>query len=77
MKLKNSEMVNKMDELTNLDAKDTMSYGKSLIKSTINNIREKLDILGSKMLKNKKKSIRKKMKMKFLKIQILKISVDF
>ena len=35
---------------------------KSLIKSTINNIREKLGILGSKILKNKKKSIRRKIR---------------
>ena len=62
MKLKNSEMAKKMDESTNLDEKDTISHRKSLIKSTINNIREKLDILGSKNLKNKKNSIRKKMR---------------
>ena len=35
---------------------------KSLIKSTINNIREKLDILGPKILKNTKKSIRRKIR---------------
>ena len=49
-----------MDELINLDEKDTISQRKSLIKSTIKNIRGKLDILGSKILKNKSKSIRKK-----------------
>ena len=60
MKLKNSEMAKKMDESTNLDEKDTISHRKSLIKSTINNIREKLDILVSKNLKNKKKLNKKK-----------------
>ena len=59
MKLKNSEM----DESTDLDEKDTISHRKSLIKSTINNIREKLDILDSKILKNKKKLIRKKIRL--------------
>ena len=49
-----------MDESKNLDEKDTISPGKSLIKSTINNIREKLDLLGSKILKNKKKSIQQR-----------------
>ena len=49
-----------MDESKNLDEKDTISPGKSLIKSTINNTREKLDILGSKILKSKKKSIKKR-----------------
>ena len=49
-----------MDESTNLDEKDTISHRKSLIKSTINNIREKLDILVSKNLKNKKKLNKKK-----------------
>ena len=51
-----------MDESINLDKKDTISHKKSLIKSTVNNIREKLNILGSKILKNKKKSIRKKIR---------------
>ena len=51
-----------MDESMNLDEKDTVSYRKSLIKSTINNIRGKLDILSSKTLKNKKKSVRKKIR---------------
>ena len=55
MKLKNSEMAKKMDESKNLDENDTISHRKALIKSTINNIREKLDILGSKI----KKKIRK------------------
>ena len=54
MKLKNSEMAKRMDETKNLDEKDTISHRKYLIKSTINNIGEKLDILGSKILKNKK-----------------------
>ena len=52
-----------MDESTNLDEKDTTSHRKSLTKSTNNNIREKLDILGSKILKNKKKSIRKRIRL--------------
>ena len=51
-----------MDELTNLNEKDTLSHRKSLIKSTVNNVREKLDTLGSKVLKNKKKSIRRKIR---------------
>ena len=62
MKLKNSEMAKKTDESTNLDEKDTICHRKSLIKSTINNTREKLGILGSKILKNKKKSIRKQIR---------------
>ena len=41
MKLKNSEMITKVDESMNLDEKDTLSHKKSLIKSTIKNIREK------------------------------------
>ena len=49
-----------MDESINLEEKDTISQRKSLIKSTIKNIRGKLDILGFKILKNKSKSIRKK-----------------
>ena len=49
MKLKNSEMSIKVDESKNLDEKDTISHKKSLVKSTIKNIREKLDILGSKI----------------------------
>ena len=52
-----------MDESKNLVEKDTISHRKSLIISTLNNIREKLDILGSKILKNKKKSIRKKIRL--------------
>ena len=64
MKLKNSEMAKKMDESKNLDENDTISHRKALIKSTINNIREKLDILGSKIKKkNKKKSRRKKIRL--------------
>ena len=63
MKLKNSEIAKKMDESKNLDEKDTISHRKALIKSTINNIREKLDILGSKIKKNKKKSRRKKIRL--------------
>ena len=55
MKLKNSEMTTKIDQSTNLGEKDAISHRKFLIKSTINNIREKLNILGSKILKNKKK----------------------
>ena len=47
----------------NLDEKDTTSHKKYLIKSTINNIREKLDILSSKIFKNKKKSIRRKIRL--------------
>ena len=62
MKLKNSEMTTKIYQSTNLDEKDAISHRKFLIKSTINNIREKLNILGSKILKNKKKSIRKKIR---------------
>ena len=62
MKLKNSEMAIKVDESMNLYENDTTSHRKSFIKSTINNIREKLDILGSKILKNKKKSIRKRIR---------------
>ena len=42
-----------MDVSINLDEKDTISQRKSLIKSTIKNIRGKLDILASKILKNK------------------------
>ena len=49
MKLKNSEMIEK----------DAISDEKSLIKSIINNFREKLNILGSKILKNKSKTMRK------------------
>ena len=49
MKLKNSEIAKKMDESTNLDKKDTISYKTSLINSTIRNITEKLDILGCKI----------------------------
>ena len=49
-----------MDESINLEEKDTISQRKSLIKSTIKNIRGKLGILGFKILKNKSKSIRKK-----------------
>ena len=41
MELKNSEMIKK----------DTFSDKKSLIKSTINNIIEKINILGSKIKK--------------------------
>ena len=52
MKLKNSEMLTKVDESKNLDEKETICHKKSLIKSTIKNIREKLDIIGSKILKN-------------------------
>ena len=63
MKLKNFEMTEKMDESKNLDEKYIISHRKSLIKSTINNIREKHDILGSKILKNEKKSIRKKIRL--------------
>ena len=62
MKLKNSEMAKKMDESTNLDVKDTISHNFFKIKSTINNIRQKLYILGSKIFKNKKKSIRRKIR---------------
>ena len=43
--------------------KDTLSHKKSLIKSTINNIIEKLSILGSKILKNKKKLIKKQIRL--------------
>ena len=56
-------MTKKMDESTNLDEKDTISHRKFLIKTEINNIREKRDILGSRILKNKKKSIRKKIRL--------------
>ena len=49
MKLKNSEMIEK----------DTLLDKNFKIKSTINNIREKLIILGSKILKTKSKTIRK------------------
>ena len=53
MKLKNSETAKKVDESKNLDEKETISHKKSLIKSSIKNIREKLDILGSRILKYK------------------------
>ena len=62
MELKNSEMAKKMDESTNLDEKDAISHRKYFIKSTINNIRETLNVIGSKILKNKKKLIRKKIR---------------
>ena len=66
MKLKKPEMpINpkikgiKADESMNENEKDTISYKKSLLKSTIKNIREKFDILGPKILKQST-SIRKK-----------------
>ena len=54
MKLKSSEMTEK----------DTISHKKPLVKSTINNIREKLNILDSKILKNKSKTMRKTLYLK-------------
>ena len=54
--LMNSKMKGiKVDESMNEGEKDIISNKKSLLKSTMKNIREKLHILGSKILKHKSK----------------------
>ena len=55
-------MVTKVDESMNLGEKDTTSHRKSLIKSTIHNLREELDILGFKIFKSKKRLIKKRIR---------------